>query len=67
MQRIFDRVDAAAGGVLMVRERNPDGSWHRRCIDPGADVTGEPEAVRALATAAWTDAVLAAWAARGGG
>ena len=57
---------------IQVRERTAimeDGkelsfSYGRRILHPDADVSGESDEVKALASSLWTDAVKAAWAAK---
>ena len=39
-------------------------SYHRRVLNPDADVSGESSEVQALASAVWTDEVKAAYAAK---
>ncbi len=39
------------------------GNWHRRVLEPDADVSGEPAEIQAIAAAMWTDEVKSAWAA----
>lgn len=36
-------------------------SFHRYCLAPGSDLTGQPEQVVTVATAAWTPEVIAAY------
>ena len=38
-------------------------SHHRNVVHPGEDVTGEPQEVQAIASALWTDEVVAAYQA----
>ena len=37
-------------------------SFHRNVLTPDADVSGESDEIKALASALWTDEVKAAWA-----
>lgn len=39
-------------------------TFHRYCLAPGSDLTGQPEQVTAVATAAWTSEVVAAYQAQ---
>ena len=39
-------------------------SYHRTSFMPDADVSGESDEVKGMATALWTDEVKAAWAAK---
>lgn len=38
------------------------GNYHRYSLEPSDDISGQPAEVQAIANAAWTDAVKAAWA-----
>ena len=37
-------------------------SYHRRVLTPDADVSGESDELKGMASALWTDEVKAAWA-----
>ena len=39
-------------------------SYHRRVLSPDADVSGESDEIKGMASALWTDEVKAAWAAK---
>ena len=39
-------------------------SYHRRVLTPDADVSGESDELKGMASALWTDEVKAAWAAK---
>jgi len=39
------------------------GNFHRYVLTPGADLSGQPNDVAAIANAAWTDEIKAAYAA----
>ena len=39
-------------------------SYHRRVLAPDADVSSESDEIKGMASALWTDAVKAAWAAK---
>ena len=39
-------------------------SYHRRVLTPDMDVSGESDEIKGMASALWTDAVKAAWAAK---
>ena len=39
------------------------GQWHRYVLTPADDISGQPAEVQAIANAAWTDEVKAAYAA----
>ena len=40
------------------------GQWHRYALAPGDDLSGQPAEVQAIANAAWTDEIKAAWTAK---
>ena len=42
-------------------EVKASGQWHRYVLSPGDDVSGQPAEVQAIANAAWTDEVKAAY------
>jgi len=68
---IVDQITVTENGIILVREttRVMDGdteiakSYHRNSFAPGADLTGQPDNVVAIAAAAWTPEVLAAYEA----
>ena len=37
-------------------------SFHRRVLTPDMDVSGEPDEIKGMASALWSDEVKAAWA-----
>ena len=39
-------------------------SYHRRVLAPDADVSGESDEIKGMASALWSDEVKAAWAAK---
>lgn len=39
-------------------------SYHRRVLAPDADVSGESDEIKGMASALWTDEIKAAWAAK---
>ena len=39
-------------------------SYHRRVLTPDADISSESDEIKGMASALWTDAVKAAWAAK---
>lgn len=39
-------------------------TFHRYCLAPGSDLTGEPDQVVAIANAVWTPEVIAAYEAQ---
>ena len=44
-------------------EIKASGNWHRRVLDPDADVSGESAEIQAIAAAVWSQEVKDAWAA----
>jgi hypothetical protein len=68
---ICDKIECLANGTLQIRDRHQilkDGeeiaaSFHRHVANPGDDVSGECERVKAIAAAVWTDDVIAAYQA----
>lgn len=69
--KIIDQVTVTENGVMMYREVTritKDGeqiaqTFHRTSLYPGQDLTGQPTQVAAIAQAAWTPEVLAAYQA----
>jgi hypothetical protein len=65
-------VEVTPNGTIQVRLANQilDGetvnaqTFHRYCLAPGSDLTGQPEQVVTVATAAWTPEVIAAYQAQ---
>ena len=70
-QTLIDQIEVTRNGTIQVREANlvlRDGTeiaktFHRYCLHPGADLSGQPAQVAAIANAAWTPKVVAAWVA----
>jgi hypothetical protein len=69
---VIDKVEVLENGTLQVREVTrimEDGnqlssSYHRWSFVPGSDVSGQSTNVQAIAAAAWTPAVIAAYEAQ---
>lgn len=69
--KVIDQITVTENGHVLYREATRvlrDGeqiaqTYHRSSLPPGADLTGVPANVVAIAQAAWTPAVLAAWQA----
>ena len=69
---ILSLVEVTPTGFVQIRLANQilDGetvkaqSFHRYCLAPGSDLTGQPEQVVTVATAAWTPEVIAAYQAQ---
>jgi len=70
--KVIDQITVVADGTVFYREATrilKDGeqiaqTYHRSSLTPGQDLTGQPANVQAIATAAWTDAVIAAYQAQ---
>jgi len=64
-QPILDLVEAHSTGVVMVRSilRNDgvDDEYIRQTLEPGQDVSSEPEEVQSVCTATWTPEGITAW------
>jgi DNA-binding transcriptional LysR family regulator len=64
-----DQVTVTENGIVLYREATrvvEDGNeiaktYHRTSLTPGQDLTGQPANVVAIATAAWTPEVIAAY------
>jgi DNA-binding transcriptional LysR family regulator len=70
--KVIDSITVTENGIVLYREATrilKDGdqiaqTYHRTSLTPGQDLTGQPASVQAIATAAWTDAVIAAYQAQ---
>ena len=70
-QTVVDQITVIEDGVILYREATriiEDGveitkTYHRTSLIPGRDLTGHPEKVVAIAQAAWTPEVIAAFQA----
>jgi DNA-binding transcriptional LysR family regulator len=70
--KVIDQITVTENGIVLYREATrilKDGeqiaqTYHRTSLTPGQDLTGQPANVQAIATAAWTDAVVAAYQAQ---
>jgi hypothetical protein len=66
-----DQITVTENGIVLYREATrimEDGNqisqtYHRTSLVPGQDLTGQPEKVVAIATAAWTTEVIASYEA----
>lgn len=66
-----DQVTVTESGIVLVRavtEVREDGnvlssSFHRLSLEPGQDVSAQPDNVQAICAAAWTTEVVAAYQA----
>lgn len=70
-ETVVDQITVTENGIVLYREATriiEDGSvltqtYHRTSLTPGHDLTGQPEKVVAIAQAAWTPEVIAAYQA----
>jgi hypothetical protein len=70
-QTVIDQITVQENGIILYREATrimEDGkvltqTYHRSSLTPGQDLTGQPEKVVAIAQAAWTPEVIAAYQA----
>lgn len=68
-EKVIDRIEIVEPGIIQVREatiiyRGDEviaRNYNRTSFEPGANMTGQPDQVRAVAEAAWTPGVLAKW------
>ena len=68
-ETVVDQVTVNENGIVLYREATriiEDGivltqTYHRSSLSPGQDLTGQPEKVVAIAQAAWTPEVVAAY------
>jgi hypothetical protein len=71
-EQVIDKIEVIENGTLQVRQvtrimedgKELSSSYHRWSFAPGSDVSGQPTNVQAIATAAWTPAVVAAYEAQ---
>ena len=70
-QTVVDQITVTENGIVLYREATSvveDGNtiaktYHRTSLTPGQDLTGQPANVVAIAQAAWTAEVVAAYQA----
>jgi hypothetical protein len=71
-ETVVDQITVTENGIVLYREATTvveDGNeiaktYHRTSLTPGQDLTGQPVNVVAIATAAWTPEVVAAYQAQ---
>lgn len=71
-ETVVDQITVTENGIVLYREATrimEDGTqlsqtFHRTSLTPGQDLTGQPEKVVAIAQAAWTPEVIAAYEAQ---
>ena len=70
-QIVIDQITVTENGIILYREATRiiedekvlTQTYHRSSLTPGQDLTGQPEKVVAIAQAAWTPEVIAAYQA----
>ena len=70
-QTVVDQITVTENGTILYREATrimEDGTqlsqtYHRTSLTPGQDLSGQPANVQAIAQAAWTPEVIAAYEA----
>ena len=70
-ETVVDQITVTENGIVLYREATrimEDGNqisqtYHRTSLTPGQDLTGQPSNVVAIAQAAWTAEVIAAYEA----
>jgi len=70
-ETVVDQITVTENGIILYREATKiveDGveltkTYHRSSLTPGQDLTGQPDKVIAIAQAAWTADVVAAYQA----
>ena len=70
-QQVIDKIEVVENGTLQVRQvtrimedgQQLSSSYHRWSLTPGQDVSDQATNVQAIAAAAWTPAVVAAYTA----
>jgi hypothetical protein len=70
-EKVIDQITVTENGIVLYREATSvveDGNtiaktYHRTSLTPGQDLTGQPANVVAIANAAWTAEVVAAYQA----
>jgi len=71
-EQTIDKIEVLENGVIQVRQvtkimedgKELSSSYHRWSFAPGDDVSDQPANVQAIAAAAWTDEVIAAYQAQ---
>jgi hypothetical protein len=68
---VIDKIEVVENGIIQVRQvtrimedgQQLSSSYHRWSLTPGQDVSDQPANVQAIAAAAWTEEVVAAYEA----
>ena len=58
----FKHINERAKTSIMEDGKELSFSYHRRVLTPDADVSGESDEIKGMASALWSDEVKAAWA-----
>ena len=58
----FKQIHERAKTSIMEDGKELSYSYHRRVLAPDADVSGESDEIKGMASALWSDEVKAAWA-----
>ena len=69
---VIDKIEVVENGIIQVRQvtrimedgQQLSSSYHRWSLVPNQDVTDQPANVQAIAAAAWTPAIIAAYQAQ---
>ncbi len=70
-EQVIDKIEIVENGIMQVRQvtrimedgKQLSSSYHRWAFAPGSDVSEQPTNVQAIAAAAWTPEVIAAYQA----
>ena len=70
--KLIDKIEVVENGIVQVREAtriSRDGeqvaqTYHRWTLNPGQDVSNQPDNVKAICQAAWTPEIIAAYQAQ---
>ena len=60
----FKHIQERTKTSIMEDDKEISFSYHRRVLAPDADVSGESDEIKGMASALWTDEVKAAWAVK---
>ena len=63
----FKHIQERQKTAIMEDGNELSSSYHRRVLTPDADVSGESDELKGMASALWTDEVKAAWAEKQAG
>jgi hypothetical protein len=71
-EQVIDKIEVIENGTLQVRQvtrimedgKELSSSYHRWSYAPGSDISEQPANVQAIAAAAWTPEVIAAFQAK---